>query len=210
MAGRTQRIALAVYVLNASLRHPFLLGGQLAVAQALSGGRLEVGLGAGSHYFARHDHERLGVPFPSFAERLDRVEACCRIFPALWRGEEITDEAAGLTRASLGPLGIEPPPILVGGSSERAIGIAARYANGWHAPSMGPQEFAQISSRLDRACEEAGRPSPRKSVQVRADGLSDPRDQVELFAEAGASTVVFVLDEERGPDRVRRLAGEVL
>jgi hypothetical protein len=45
---------------------------------------------------------------------------------------------------------------------------------------------------------------------VRADGLSDPRDQVELFAKAGASTVAFVLDEECGPDRVRRLAGEVL
>jgi alkanesulfonate monooxygenase SsuD/methylene tetrahydromethanopterin reductase-like flavin-dependent oxidoreductase (luciferase family) len=211
MAGRTQRIALAVYVLNASLRHPFLLGGQLAVAQALSGGRLEVGLGAGSHYFARHDHERLGVPFRSFAERMDRLEACCRIFPALWRGEEVTDEAAGLTRASLGPLGIEPPPILLGGRSERALGIAVRNADGWHAPSMGPEEFAKIASKLDRACEEAGRPPlPRKSVQVRADGLSNPRDQVELFGEAGASTLVFVLDEQCGPDRVRRLAGEVL
>jgi len=75
---------------------------------------------------------------------------------------------------------------------------------------MGPQEFAEIASKLDRACEAATRPPVRKSVQVRADGLSDPRDQVELFAEAGASTVVFVLDEERGPDRVRRLAREVL
>jgi hypothetical protein len=75
---------------------------------------------------------------------------------------------------------------------------------------MGPQEFAQIASMLDRACEETGRPPVRKSVQVRADGPSNPRDQVELFAEAGASAVVFVLDEERGPDRVRRLAGEVL
>jgi alkanesulfonate monooxygenase SsuD/methylene tetrahydromethanopterin reductase-like flavin-dependent oxidoreductase (luciferase family) len=49
MAGATKTIALAVDVLNVSLRHPFLLAGQLAVAQAASGGRVEVGLGAGSH-----------------------------------------------------------------------------------------------------------------------------------------------------------------
>jgi hypothetical protein len=75
---------------------------------------------------------------------------------------------------------------------------------------MFAHEFAEIALKLDRACEEAGRPPVRKSVQVRADGLSNQREQVERFAEAGASTVVLVLDEERGPDRVRRLAEEVL
>ena len=59
MAGVSERIAVAVDVLNVSLRHPFLLAGQLAVAQAASGGRLEVGLGAGSHHLARFDHAAL-------------------------------------------------------------------------------------------------------------------------------------------------------
>jgi alkanesulfonate monooxygenase SsuD/methylene tetrahydromethanopterin reductase-like flavin-dependent oxidoreductase (luciferase family) len=210
MAGRTDRIALAVYVLNASLRHPFLLAGQLAVAQAISGGRLEVGLGAGSHYFARYDHEHIGIPFPNLAERMRRLESCCRVLPALWRGEEVTDETTGLTRASLGPLRIEPPPIFVGGKSDRALEIAVGQADGWHAPGMDSSEFAEIAGRLDGICEETGRPPLRKSVQVRADDLPHRREQVERFVEAGASTIVFVLDRERGPDRVRRLAEEVL
>src|ERR671934_519982 len=51
-AARTERISLAVRVLNVCLRHPFLLAAQLAVAQATSGGRLDVGLGAGSFWLA--------------------------------------------------------------------------------------------------------------------------------------------------------------
>jgi alkanesulfonate monooxygenase SsuD/methylene tetrahydromethanopterin reductase-like flavin-dependent oxidoreductase (luciferase family) len=210
MAGRTRRITLAVYVLNASLRHPFLLGAQLAVAQALSGGRLEIGIGAGSHHFARYDHQDIGIPFPDYPERLARVEACCRTLPALWRGEEVTEEALGLTRASLGPIGIEPPPILVGGTSDRALEVAVHHADGWHAPGMEPEEFADVVRGLDRTCQEAGRPPIRKSIQLRADDLPRPREQIERFAEAGAATIVFVLDRERGPDRVRRLADEVL
>lgn len=210
MAGQTRRIALGVYVLNASLRHPFLLAGQVAVAQALSGGRVEIGIGTGSHYFARYDHEATGIPFPPFAERIARLEACCRILPALWRGEEVTDEATGLAGASLGAVGIALPPISVGGKSDRALEIAVRYADGWHAPGMEPGEFAEIARRLDRACDEAGRPPLRKSIQLRPDDLPHSWEQVEQFAEAGASTVVFVLDIERGPDSVRRLADEVL
>jgi alkanesulfonate monooxygenase SsuD/methylene tetrahydromethanopterin reductase-like flavin-dependent oxidoreductase (luciferase family) len=210
MAGQTRHIALAVHVLNASLRHPFLLASQLAVAQALSGGRVEVGIGTGSYHFARYDHEVTGIPFPSFAERMARLEAGCRILPALWRGEDVTDEVTGMSGASLGPVGIAPPPIFVGGKSDPALRIAIRHADGWHAPGMEPGEFADIARRLDRACEELGRQQLMKSVQVRADHLRHPRKRVEQFDEAGASTVVFVLDTERGPDSVRRLADRVL
>jgi len=61
MAGITERISLSVDVLNTALRHPFLLAGQLAVAQAASGGRVEVGLGAGSP-LARVDHVASASP----------------------------------------------------------------------------------------------------------------------------------------------------
>jgi alkanesulfonate monooxygenase SsuD/methylene tetrahydromethanopterin reductase-like flavin-dependent oxidoreductase (luciferase family) len=209
MAGRTQRIALGVYVANASMRHPFLLAAQLAVAQAISGGRVEVGVGAGSHYFARYDHELLGVPFPSFTERMDRLDACCRILPALWRGEHVTDETSGLKDASLGTVGILPPPILVGGKSERALDIAVRYADGWHAPGMEPEEFGVIAARLDRGCENVGRHPLRKGIQLRINDARHAKASIERFGEMGASTVVFVLDNG-GPDRVRRLGDEVL
>ena len=59
-----------------------------------------------------------------------RPEGCCLALPALWRGERVTDEALDLSDASLGPIGIDPPRLVVGGGSARAIGIAARYADG--------------------------------------------------------------------------------
>jgi len=83
MAGRTNTIRLAVEVLNVSLRPPFLLAAQLAVVQAASGNRLEVGLGAGSFGLARYDHRALGIPFPALGERVGRLEACVRSFPQL-------------------------------------------------------------------------------------------------------------------------------
>jgi len=75
MAGRTRRVILSVDVLNVALRNPFLLASQLAVAQAASGGRLEVGLGARSYGLARNDHEALGIPFPKLRERTARLAA---------------------------------------------------------------------------------------------------------------------------------------
>jgi alkanesulfonate monooxygenase SsuD/methylene tetrahydromethanopterin reductase-like flavin-dependent oxidoreductase (luciferase family) len=212
MAARTERITVAVRVLNASLRHPFLLAGQLAVAQATSGGRLDVGLGAGSFHLARHDHEALAIPFPRFSDRVTRLETMCRLLPALWRGERVDDDALGLSDASLGPLGIEPPRLVVGGDSTRVMAIAARYADGWNLSSADPGEFAAARVRLERACAEAGRGSAiAAEAQLWVRELwNDPRSHLRAFEEAGAEAAILVLDEERGPDEVRRLAGAVL
>ena len=160
MAGATSRIRLAVHVLNVSLRPPLLLAGQLAVAQASSGGRLEVGLGTGSWHLARHDHRVAGVAFPPFAERVRRLEACCRTFPALWRGEIVSDAVLGLDDASLGPLGIEPPPIVVGGTSDRVLAVAAAYADAWNASSVETARFAELAGRLtELSSDHRGRAS---------------------------------------------------
>lgn len=207
MAAHTRRIQLAVQVLNASLRHPFLLAAQLAVAQAASGGRVQVGIGAGSHYFARFDHEAIGVPFPSFSERMRRLETLCRVLPSLLRGERVSGPDIGLREASLGPIEIRVPPIFVGGSSERALDIALRHADGWHAPSdVDPKRFAAIAVSLDEKCDAVPRPRLRKAIQLRA---PDPRQAPKLlgdYGNAGADLVVFVLGTEQGPNDVQHLA----
>ena len=209
MAGVTSRIRLAVHVLNASLRVPLLIAGQLAVAQAASGGRLEVGLGTGSWHLARHDHRVAGIPFPSFADRARRLEACARTFPVLWRGETVSDPTLGLDGASLGPIGIVPPAIVVGGTSERVLAIAAAHADGWNASSVEPDEFAALAARVD---ELAGDRRVEKQAQVwlREAGLDAARETRDRYAAAGADTLVFVLDEERDPDVIRRLAEAVV
>jgi alkanesulfonate monooxygenase SsuD/methylene tetrahydromethanopterin reductase-like flavin-dependent oxidoreductase (luciferase family) len=212
MASRTQRIALAVRVINVSLRHPFLLAAQLAVAQAASGGRLDVGLGAGSFGLARQDHAALGVSFPPFVERMARLKAACRALPTLWRGERISDEGLGLSDASLGPVGIAPPRLVVGGGSDLAMAIAARHADGWNASVPDPAEFLTLRSRLERICDEQGRQAPIVTdVQLWVRDLRpNARSHLHAFEEAGADAAILVLDEERGPDAVRRLADRVL
>jgi alkanesulfonate monooxygenase SsuD/methylene tetrahydromethanopterin reductase-like flavin-dependent oxidoreductase (luciferase family) len=213
MAGVTERVVLAVDVLNVSLRHPFLLAGQLAVAQAASGGRVEVGLGAGSYRLARFDHEALGRPFPPLAERRRRLARCCELFPALWRGEEVTDAELGMTAASLGPLRIDPPPIVVGGTSEETMAIAVRYADGWNASIADARTYAGLAAKADELCRRLGRDRRlRKAAQVfvRDIELGRARQLVDDLAAAGAEDVVFILVEERGVAAVRELAEAVL
>lgn len=213
MAGVTERVALAVDVLNVSLRHPFLLAAQLAVAQAAAGGRVEVGLGAGSHHLARFDHAALGRRFPLLAERRRLLAGCCRAFPALWRGEEVSDAELGLERASLGPIGIVPPPIFVGGTSTATMTIAASHADGWNAVVSDAARYAELAEKVDELCRQVRRKRPlRKAAQVfvRDIELDGARQLIVDLEAAGAESATFVLVEERGPDAVRVLARAVL
>jgi alkanesulfonate monooxygenase SsuD/methylene tetrahydromethanopterin reductase-like flavin-dependent oxidoreductase (luciferase family) len=212
MSASTERVSVAVRVLNASLRHPFLLAGQLAVAQATSGGRLDVGLGAGSFHLARHDHDALAIPFPRFSDRVARLEAMCRLLPALWRGERVDDQTLGLSDASLGPIDIASPRLVIGGGSPRVMTIAAHYADGWNLSTADPGEFEAARVRLEHACAEAGRhPAIAAEAQLWVRELWDnPRSHVRAFEEAGAEAIILVLDEDRGPDEVHRLAHAVL
>jgi alkanesulfonate monooxygenase SsuD/methylene tetrahydromethanopterin reductase-like flavin-dependent oxidoreductase (luciferase family) len=212
MAERTDRVSIALRVVNVSLRHPFLLAGQLAVAQATSKGRLDVGLGAGSFHLARYDHEALAIPFPAFTDRVARLEAMCRLLPALWRGERVDDQTLGLSDASLGPIGIAAPRLVIGGGSARVVAIAARYADGWNLSIADPGEFEAARVRLERACAECDREPPiaaEAQLWVR-DLWNDPRSHLRAFEEVDAEAVILVLDEDRGPDEVRRLADAVL
>jgi alkanesulfonate monooxygenase SsuD/methylene tetrahydromethanopterin reductase-like flavin-dependent oxidoreductase (luciferase family) len=212
MAGRTQRVRLAVDVVNTSLRHPFLLAAQLAVAQAASNGRLEVGLGLGSWGLARHDHRALGIPFPPRERRIELLRACCRIFPGLWRGEAVSDAALHLEGASLGPIGIASPRLIVGGTSDEVIAVAAEFADGWNAVASDASDYAALARRADSLCAEVGRPRPlARAVQVFAPTieLGAARELMGGLADAGAESVTFVL-VEGGPAAVRDLAAAVL
>jgi alkanesulfonate monooxygenase SsuD/methylene tetrahydromethanopterin reductase-like flavin-dependent oxidoreductase (luciferase family) len=213
MAGVTERITVAVDVLNTALRHPFLLAGQLAVAQAASGGRVEVGLGAGSFHLARFDHAAVGRELPPLVARRRRLARCCQLFPALWRGEAVTDSELGLSAASLGPLGIEPPPIFVGGSAQETMAIAARFADGWNAVVADGARYTELVARVDEICAMLHRAPPlRKAAQVfvRDIELGDARGLVADLEAAGADSVTFVLVDERGPRAVHELAEAVL
>jgi len=213
MAGRTQRIALAVDVVTVSLRHPFLLAAQLAIAQAASGGRLEVGLGAGSFGLARFDHQALGIAFPPLADRLTRLDACARALPRLWRGETVTDPQLDLHAASLGPLGIAPPLVILGGRSPKLLETAVRYADGWNVALEGLQQYGEQAQKVSNLCEQLGRTRPLlRHVQIFADSLEPAaaRDFLNRLVAYGATTVVFVLNQNHDVATIDRLAEAVL
>ncbi len=216
MAMATDRIGLAVHVVNTSLRNPLLLAGQVAVVQAASDGRLRVGLGAGSG-LAAEDHRAAGIRFPPMAERVERLAACCRVLPALWRGESVTDRKLGLEGASLGPLDIEPPPLVVGGHSEPILEIAARHGDAWNGAGDDLPGWSASSARLMALAEAALRSRHvQKEAQLFADSyleggrVRDLRRHLARLEAAGADRVVLVLHRLRGPAAVERLAAAVL
>ena len=210
MAARTRAISVGVLVFDVLLRHPFAVAGSVAVAQAVSGGRVRVGLGVGDK-FSRLDHDALGRPFPAFAERVRFLESCCTALPRLWCGEPVTEPSLALKGAALGPVGIDPPPLIVGGGSRSLMKVAARHAQGWNLFTQDPDAFAERVSVLKGVEASSGRSEPLpRSVYLFVDRT--PRELRELltdFEMAGAEEAMLVILHPTA-DSIRDLARRVL
>jgi F420-dependent oxidoreductase-like protein len=174
IAGQTRRIRLGTAVTSVSYRHPGVLIKAVTSLDVLSGGRMALGVGAGAPFDAPpegvdpRDLETvgLGIPFPTLAERFERLEELLQIAHQMWRGDERPYEGAHyrLARPLNSPNTLQNPhpPILVGGSGERkTLRLVARYAdmcNLFDLPGSGFQD--NLGRKLDvlRAhCDEVGR-----------------------------------------------------
>ena len=212
MASCTTKIPIGILVFDVLLRHPFILAGSVAVAQAVSGGRIRVGLGVGDK-FSQLDHQTLGIPFPPFAERVRVLDACCRTLPALWRGQSVTEPLLGLKNATLGSVNIAPPAVILGGGTRAVIETAVRHAQGWNLFTDDPEIFARRAAVLAsvEASEGRGRRLSR-SVYIIIDRLPraiSVRRLLEEFEAAGAEEAMLVL-LAAGEASVRELAATVL
>lgn len=126
----TDRIRLAPTMLAASFRSPALLAKMVATLDQVTGGRFTLGIGAGWH---RDEYDAHGYPFPSPAERLDRLDETIHILKAMWteqdpvyRGRHFSIEHAS---SQPRPVQVPYPPIMIGGSSAKLLDIAARHAD---------------------------------------------------------------------------------
>ncbi len=184
LAVQTSRIRLGTLVSSATFRYPGPLAIAVAQADEMSGGRIELGLGAG---WFEAEHAAYGIPFPPVAERFGRLEEQLAVITGLW------DTPEGETFSFAGdhyqvrdspalpkPVQRPHPPVIVGGHGpKRTPRLAARYAAEFNVGfSTVPETGAQFG-RVREACQAAGR-DPGTLIYSAAQVTCCGRDEAEL------------------------------
>ena len=195
LASVTRRVRLGVMVTGNPYRHPALLANMAASLDVISGGRLELGIGAG---WNEEESAAYGIDLPPLRERFDRLEEACAVLDLLLTQETASFDGVHyrLTDARCEPKPVQQPrpPIVIGGDGEqRTLRIAARWADQWNAPGATPDVLAHKITVLHGHCADVGRdPAAIEiSVQVRSDG--DPQavaDEAAALVAAGAQHVI--------------------
>lgn len=159
LLARTKRIRLFPDVANLPLRGPAMIAKQAASLDALSGGRFELGIGAGAFWEAI---SAMGGPTRSGGEALQALEEAIRIFRAFWSGERpITFRGEHYTVRGMypGPTPAHSIEIWLGVIKPRAVALTGRLADGW-VPSLSyvpPEAVPELNKQIDAAAVEAGR-----------------------------------------------------
>jgi F420-dependent oxidoreductase-like protein len=190
IARETLTIRLGTLVTSATFRLPGPLAISVAQVDDMSGGRVELGLGAG---WFDDEHTAYGIPFPGLKERFDRLEEQLEILSGLWHtpdDSQYTFEGQhyGIVGSPALPKPLQPggPPIIIGGhGAVRTPRLAARYAHEFNLPFSGVEEFATQRARVVKACEERDR-DPQTMVFSAALVLCCGENDAEVERRAGA------------------------
>ena len=151
LAARTTKLRFGTLVSPVTFRAPALLANAAATADHVSGGRIELGIGAG---WMEREHRAFGFPFPETRVRMEMFAEQLEIVHRLWteervdfRGRHYTlEDAPGLPK----PVQKPHPPILVGGSGKRGtVEPALRFATGYNSPFVTPEEAATIRKKVE-------------------------------------------------------------
>ncbi len=159
LAQATTRLRLGTLVTGIHYRHPAVLANMAAALDVISGGRLELGIGAG---WNEEESGAYGIELGTLKERFDRFEEACQVLIGLL-SQETTDfdgKFYQLTSARNEPKGPQRPhpPICIGGNGEkRTLRITAKYADHWNFVGGTPAEFARKRDVLKAHCAEVGR-----------------------------------------------------
>jgi F420-dependent oxidoreductase-like protein len=214
LAARTERIRLGTMVSPVTFRHPSLVAKAALTVDHISGGRAELGLGAG---WMEAEHRAYGFPFPPLSERLEHLAEQLEIVHRLWTEDEVRFAGRHYridgARGEPPPVQRERPPIVVGGSARRGtVEPAVRFADEYDTVYVDPDEAGRRRGRVREACERAGRDpdSLRFSVMTGCIVASEPAALRER-----ARRVMDVSGASGDPDRFlaerreRSLAGTV-
>lgn len=188
LALQTRRVRLGTLVSPATFRLPSVLAISVAQVDAMSGGRVELGLGTG---WFEAEHGAYGIPFPGVKERFDVFEEQLAVVTGLWStpvGQTFSfaGEHYTLTDAPALPKPVQPRiPLIVGGRGPRRTpALAARFATEFNTGFDTPDVVAQRFERVRAACREIGRDPAELTYSVALETLTG-RDDAEVRARAG-------------------------
>jgi probable F420-dependent oxidoreductase len=220
LAGQTRHVRLGVSAYVMPYRNPVLTAKHMATLDALSGGRLILGVGSG---WLREEFTALDVPFAGRGRRTEDYVAVCK---ALWAGGEARFEGKSYrlppVRTGPRPAQAPHPPIWIAGNSAAAIDRAARIGDGWHAIDLSPAELAPLVARLRERTAAAGRAADTVTVTLRKGVLpggpaghplygdrASIRSDLAAYVEAGLDYLVAGLRRARSPEDAAHALEEV-
>ncbi|AGL14286.1 LLM class flavin-dependent oxidoreductase [Actinoplanes sp. N902-109] len=205
LAAQTRRLRLGLLVTSNRFRPPALLAKIATTVDIVSGGRLDLGIGAGSrpgNPLARREYDAHGLPYDDFAGSVDALAEACTVIRRLWTATEPFDfhgTHVTLTGAFGNPKPVQQPhpPIAIGGRSARLLRVVAEHADLWNIPGGDIDDVVSRSALLDRYCAEIGRDPAAitRSIHlpVSYDRPGTTRDAIKQALDAGFSHVVLGL-----------------
>lgn len=205
---------LGTLVLCEALRPPAIAAKALASLDRITGGRLDIGLGAGWY---EPEYDAIGIPMPSPGDRLRRLRECTEIIDGLLGGEPLDydGEFFHVEGAKVAPPAQQQPrpPVFIGGKGDRLIATAVACSDGWNTCWVWtPADYRERLDVLERACERIGRDPATvwRSVGLYSLVGEDERDLEARFERLRAGTPKGVLDSITLDDwRKGRLVGTV-
>ena len=213
LAQATRRIRVGSMVNGIVYRHPAVLAAMASSLDIISGGRLELGIGAG---WNDEECDAYGIRLGTLTERFDRFAEACEILKGLLTQELTSFEGRyfTLSEARNNPPGVQQPhpPICIGGQGERrTLPLVARYADHWNCPGPDLDTFRAKHAVLQEACAAIGRDPAEimTSMHLRVPAGGDPApvaEQAAAFAEAGVDLAICYLPPPHTPAVLEPLA----
>ena len=216
-AAKTERVKLVPDVINLPLRPPAVLAKAAASLDLLSGGRVELGLGAGAFW---EGVEAMGGPRRSGKESVDALEEAIDVLRQFWAGEgsvTVEGEHYRVKGAKPGPAPAHPIGIWLGAYGPRMLRLTGRVADGW-LPSLGgdymsPEDAPKMQAAVDEGAEEAGRDPGDVLRAANVTGLGDDpggwADELASVVELGFTTLIVSIQGDDPMDFVKRLGEDI-
>lgn len=213
LAQATKRLRVGCLVTGIVYRHPAVLANMAATLDIISGGRLELGIGAA---WNEEECRAYGIELGTLTERFDRFDEACEVIISLLTNTttDFDGRYFQLKNARCEPKAIQQPhpPICIGGGGEkRTLRAVARYAQHWNVPGGTVEDFLRKREVLYKHCADIGRDpaeiTTSTHLRLGKDGdMGALVDQAAAFAEAGLDLGIVYIPQPHTPDKVEKAA----